>query len=205
MSEQRRENVTVLLTAGRLPLDIMGASCRLAEKHNLQIYFSNMQNLRFNDVPEDIAKEIRDTLTPLGAKYKEPGNFPIPRVCEGRDRCNLGIIDTEALSNKILHRFAGRGKVKGKFKITLAACTVCCSNPKTADIGVIATRAGYDVYAGGKGGQFPKIARRIKKNVDEDEVINVIEALVDFHDSKTIKKQRIYKLLADQEFPYPEI
>ena len=205
MSELKKENVTVLLTAGRLPLEIMGAAYKLAEKHFLQVYFSNMQNLRFNDVPENIVEEIKDTLTPLGARYKAPGKFPVPRVCEGKDRCNLGIIDTEDLSNKILDKFGGREKTKGKFKITLAGCTVCCSNPKTVDIGIVATRAGYEVYAGGKGGQLPKIGKRIQKNVSEDTVLNVIEVLVDFHDRKTKKKQRIYKLLADPEFPYDEI
>lgn len=205
MSEQKKENVTVLLTAGRLPIEIMGAAYQLAKKYSLQVYFSNMQNLRFNDVPEDVVQEIKDTLTPLGATYKAAGKFPTPRVCEGKDRCNLGIVETDVLSRKILDKFSDRAKTKGKLKITIAACPVCCSNPKTADIGIIATRKGFDVYTGGKGGNFPKIAQRIQKDTDEDNVLDVMATLVDFHDRKTVKKQRMYKLLADPEFPYEEI
>lgn len=205
MGELKKENVTVLLTAGRVPLEIMGAAYKLAEKHSLQVYFSNMQNLRFNDVPENIVEEIKDTLTPLGARYKAPGKFPVPRVCEGKNHCNLAIIDTEDLSNKILDKFGDREKTKGKFKISLAGCAVCCSNPKIVDIGIVATETGYEVYAGGKGGQLPKIGKRIQKNVSEETVLDVIEVLVDFHDRKTKKKQRIYQLLDNPDFPYDEV
>ena len=63
--------------------------------------------------------------------------------------CNLGIIDTELFSKTILDRFASRQHTKAKFKIDVAACTMCCSGVKTSDIGIMNTREGYEVFAAG--------------------------------------------------------
>lgn len=205
MSQHKSVNITVLLVAGRLPLDIMAEANRLAEEHGFSIYFSTAQNLRLIDVPEMAADDVKSALAALGADFKGPGKFPIPRVCIGEGHCKLGVMDPEELSRTILRRFAGREKTKAKFKIAISACTMCCSAARTTDIGIMATRDGYDLYAGGKGGPYPKVGRRIAARVGEDELIAAIEELVEFHDLKTAKKQRIYKLLADPEFPFPEV
>lgn len=205
MSEEKKISVTVLLPAGRLPLDIMAAGHELAVKYDLAIYCSLAQNLRLMNVPESVVPEVKAALAPLGADFKGPGKFPLPRVCVGRPHCNLGLVDIEALNRTILARFKDRPKTKPKFKIALAACPLSCSGVMSTDIGVHATRKGYEVYVGGKGGPNPKKGRRIKRGADEAEVVDIIETLVEFHDRKTSKKQRMWKLLADPEFPFAEV
>lgn len=205
MNREKKISITVLVPAGRLPLEIMAAAHRLAEKYSLEVYLSTLQNLRLASVPESVAEEIKSVLAPLGAEFKGPGKFPLPRVCVGKNHCNLGIIETEALSQKILKKFADRAKTKAKFKIAIAGCTMCCSGVKTTDIGIMATRNGYELFTGGKGGPFPKIGRRIEKKASEERVLEIISILVEFHDKKTEKKQRIYKLLADPDFPFAEV
>ena len=205
MNEERKTSVTVLLQAGRLPLDLMAAAQVLAKKHDLGVYLSTLQNLRLTGVTEKAVDEVKSTLAALGADFKEPGKFPIPRVCVGMGHCNLGIINTEEFSKKILDRFSSRKHTKGKFKIAVAACTMCCSGVKTSDIGIMATRNGYEIFVGGKGGPYPKIGRRIARKAEASEVIEILATLVDFHDLKTENKQRFHKLLDDQDFPFPEV
>jgi dissimilatory sulfite reductase (desulfoviridin) alpha/beta subunit len=205
MEDPKKISITVLLPAGRLPLDIMAAAHQLASEYSFGIYLSTAQNLRLISVPENAAEVVKSKLAALGADFKGPGKFPIPRVCIGKDHCNLGIIDTEELSRAILDAFSGREKTKAKFKIAVSGCTMCCSGVKTTDIGIMATRDGYEVFAGGKGGPFPKVARRIEKNADTQRVLDIISELVEFHDKKTEKKQRMYKLLNDPEFPFAEV
>ena len=161
--------------------------------------------MRLVDVPENVAEDVKKELAKLGAEFKGPGKFPVPRVCVGKGHCNLGLIDTESLSRKILDKFAGREKTKAKFKIAIAGCTLCCSGVKNSDIGIMATREGFEVFAGGKGGPFPKIGVRIERMADEQRVLEVVAELVTFHDQKTETKQRIHKLLGDPEFPFKEI
>ena len=197
-------NLTILLPAGRLPLTIMSKVSELAEKYPFSIYLSTQQNLRLTNVLKEHEAVIREKLLELGAEFKGPGKFPIPRICVGSPHCNLGVIDTEAFSLKILDHFSGRKHTKAKLKIAVSGCTLSCAGTKTSDIGLLSTRNGFEIYVGGKGGSMPKVGRRIKQGVDESEALTIIEELVNFHERKTGKKQRMYKLLSDPEFPYQE-
>jgi sulfite reductase beta subunit-like hemoprotein len=194
-----------LLPAGRLPLDVMHKAHDLAARYGLEIYLSTLQNLRFLNVPQSAVAEIKNSLAVLGADFKVPGKFPVPRICVGKPHCNLGLIDTKELSEKILARFAKREKTKAKLKIAISGCILSCSGTRTSDIGIVAGRNGYDIFAGGKGGPAPKVGKRIKKDVSEEEVLATIETLINFHDSKTGTKQRMIKLLDEPDFPFTEV
>ncbi len=41
MSKEKKASVTVLLPAGRLPVEVMGKAHSLAEKNGLKVYLSN--------------------------------------------------------------------------------------------------------------------------------------------------------------------
>lgn len=197
-------NITILLPAGQLPLEIMQKAHDLAEIHHLGIYLSTLQNLRLTNVPEEKLEAIKSELAELGADFKAPGKFPLPRVCVGKPHCNLGIIDTVELSEKIMERFKNKKTAKPKFKIAVAGCTLCCPGAMLTDISIIATRSGFDVIAGGKAGPAPKTGKRILKGVSETQALDAVEKLVQFHDTHTNKKQRIYKLLDHPDFPWPK-
>lgn len=199
------EQITILLPAGRLPLAILVEVSALAARHGFTIYLTTLQNLRLLDVPRSAAMEIRERLAALGAEFKAAGRFPVPRICIGSPYCSLGRIDTKALSDTIQERFSGRAKTKAKLKIAISGCILSCSGTRTSDIGVVAARHGYDVYAGGKGGAAPKIGRRILKEGTEEEVLAAIETLIDFHDRRTTSKQRMAKLIDDPGFPFTEV
>ncbi len=196
--------LTILLPAGRLPLEIMAKVNELAHNYRFELYLSTMQNLRLMGIrPEDL-EAIKADLAAVGAQFKGPGKFPIPRVCIGRRDCTMGVGDPEALSRLILQKFAGRPQTKAKFKIAISGCTLACSGVLTTDIGLMATRQGYDIYVGGKGGPHPRTGRRIVRGADEARVLAVIEELVEFHHAHTEKKQRMAKLVDHPDFPYKE-
>ena len=202
MSE--KTNLTVMLTAGRLPLKILDKVQELMHEYNLEFYFSTSQNLRLLNIDQNDVETVKAELLAAGAELRKKGRFPIPRICVGKPHCKLGLCDTKAISEKILAHFQGR-EVKAKLKIAVSACPANCANAVATDIGIFATRGGLHIYAGGKGGPRPKAGRRIARNVDEEAIIPIIEKLVDFHTAKTNKKQRMAKLLADPEFPFPEV
>ena len=208
MSKEKNEfkkSITVLIPAGMVPIELLSKVEELARKYNLGIYLSTAQNLRLLNVRDEDEQEIKDSLLKLGVTLKGPGKFPVPRICIGSSYCKLGMVDTAELSKKILEKFNNRTDVKPKFKIAISACPASCSNALLTDIGVRAVKSGFEVYAGGKGGPHPKVGRRIAVGVDENKVLAIIEALVDFHDRKTGKKQRFAKLIDDPEFPFAEV
>lgn len=198
------KSVTVLISEGIVPAEILNKVNELAARYQLKVYLSTMQNIRILDIREEEEEEIKNALLAVGAKFKAPGQFPLPRVCVGKSYCKLGLVDTFSLSEKIVNQFKGRTKVKPKLKIAVSGCPASCSNSLVADIGVKATRSGFDIYAGGKGGAAPQKGQRVARSVDENQVIEIITQLVDFHDQKTGKKQRMSKLLNEPDFPFKE-
>lgn len=200
-----KKSLTILIPEGVVTGPVLATVADLVRRYGLGLYLSTMQNLRLLDVRDEDEAAIRDALAAAGAELKGPGKFPLPKICVGGGYCNLGLIDSMALSRKIVAAFKGRGPFKPKFKIAISACPASCSDAGLSDIGIKATRAGLDVYAGGKGGPFPKGGRRIAKGVDEETALAIIERLVAFHAEKTEKKQRFFKLLEEPDFPYPEV
>ncbi|EKD40936.1 MAG: nitrite and sulphite reductase 4Fe-4S region, partial [uncultured bacterium] len=58
--------LTILLPAGRLPLPLMAKVHALAEKYQLEIYLSTLQNLRLMGIREEDLPVIRGELAALG-------------------------------------------------------------------------------------------------------------------------------------------
>ncbi|CAN2040967.1 Nitrite reductase [Candidatus Magnetomoraceae bacterium gMMP-15] len=198
-------SVTALLPDSQVPIPILSKINELAEKYNLRVYLSTLQNIRLLDVKEENLEDIKSQLIAVGANLKAPGKFLPPKVCIGSTYCRVGKVDTLSLAEKISDLFKDRTNMKPKLKVAVSGCIFCCSNALLEDIGIVATKKGFDIYAGGKGGTKPMAGRRIMTNVDEDKVLETVETLVDFHDKKTPKKQRLRKLLDDPEFPFPEV
>lgn len=203
--KKMKKSLTVLIPEGLVPAAILSAVAGLVEKYGLQIYLSTAQNLRLLDVQDEDEADVRAALLKAGAVFKGPGKFPLAKVCVGEGYCNLAIVDTFALSRKIRATFGARTNVKPKCKIAISGCPASCANSLGVDIGIKATRNGYEVFVGGKGGGFPRVGRRIAKGIDESQVLEMIGKLVDFHDQNTTKKSRMSKLIDAPGFPYPQV
>lgn len=196
--------LTIILSGGSLPLKVLGKVGELGNKYGFDLYLSTAQNLRIYNINESDVEALKADLLPLGVNFKRPGLFPSPRICIGNRSCNLGQIDTMALSDKIMARFGEMPEVKPKFKIAIAGCPAACSNAMLTDIGIVATRNGFDIYLGGKGGPQPKTGKRVVRSASEEEVLKIVGEVVDFHNRNTAKKQRFWKHLENPEFPYRE-
>jgi len=197
-----KKTLTIMLPGGALPKALLPKLNELAARFEFDIYLSTAQNLRLYGIPAAELDALKAELTPLKVRFKEPGRFPLPRVCIGRRSCNLGIIDTMALSELILARYGEMVGVKPKVKIAIAGCPASCANAMLTDIGLVATRQGLDLYVGGKGGPQPRVGRRVLRQASDEEALVAIGQIIAFHNSRTAKKQRLVKLIDDPEFPF---
>lgn len=202
-SIEKNKHITILLSGGLIAPEKMAAVNTIADKYNLTLYLTTAQNLRLLGATEENLETIKKKLDELGLSLKGPGKFPLPRVCVGMPYCNLGLADTFSLADKLADRFGDRTEVKPKYKIAISGCPASCGGSKLVDIGIVATLNGFELYVGGKGGPLPKIGIRAAKGLSEDEVIDAIGSLADFHAENTPNKQRMFKLIHDQDFPFP--
>lgn len=196
-----KKTLTILLPGGALPQGLLARIDELAGRFEFELYLSTAQNLRLYGIAADDLEPLKVELAVLKVRFKEPGRFPLPRICIGKRSCNLGIIDTMALSDLLLARY-GETSVKPKLKIAIAGCPASCSNPMLADLGLVATRQGLDLYVGGKGGPQPRTGRRVLRQANDEEALAAIGRIVEFHNLRTAKKQRLVKLIDDPEFPF---
>jgi len=201
-SKEHSKHVTVLLAGGLVTPELIAAINGVAAKYNLTLYLTTVQNLRLLGATEENLDAIKKELLGLGLKLKGPGKFPMAKVCVGMPYCNLGVADTFSLAEKITDRFGDRIEVKPKYKIAVSGCPACCGGSMLADIGVVATRKGFELYVGGKGGPLPKVGKRVARELSEDEVVEAIGRLADFHAANTPTKLRMFKLLDKEGFPF---
>lgn len=202
MSSTENVHITVILPAGRLPLDIMAKAQELAAEHNLEVFITTAQNIRLLSVPSEIAEAVKAPLAELGARFKVKGTFPKPRICMGAPYCKAAPKNTKELSDAILEKFASREITKPKFKIAIAGCKIGCSNPRITDIGIIGTKDGYDLYLGGKGGPKPVIGACVQKDLSQEELLEALATVVEYHHENTDKKARIATLMENDDFPF---
>lgn len=198
------KSLTVVLSGGVLPLALLQAVNEIAAGfQRVGVYLTTIQNLRLTGIAEADVAEVRRRLIAAGADLKGPGRYPKPKVCAGIGSCNLGLVDTKALCDRIWGLFKDRTGFKPKLKVAIAACPASCSNATLADIGAVATRQGFDLYVGGKGGSRPQVGRRVLRGIDEDALVEAIVRLVAYHQEKTGQKQRMRKLIDEADFPFP--
>lgn len=202
-STENNKHVTIVLNGGLIDPKTMAAVNEVAARHNLTLYCTTAQNLRLLGANEGNLDGIKKELAGLGLKLKKPGLFPVAKVCVGVPYCNLGVGDTFALAEMIEARYGERTEVKGKYKIAISGCPACCGGSKLADIGIVATRKGFELYVGGKGGPLPKTGTRVATGLSAEEVVEAVGKLADFHAANTPKKLRMFKLMDMEGFPYP--
>ncbi len=196
-------HLTVLLTGGLLAPALLQAVNEVAQKYRLTAYLTTLQNLRLLGLNDDNIDEVKKELLDRGVPVKVPGLFPSPKVCVGMPYCNLAQADTFELAEAMAARYGKRAGLKPKLKIALSGCPANCGGALLADIGIVATRSGLDLYAGGKGGPLPRVGRRLAQGLSAEEILVAVGRLVDYHQEKTGKKQRLFKLLDEPDFPFP--
>ncbi|MEW6429776.1 MAG: nitrite reductase [Thermodesulfobacteriota bacterium] len=197
-------SLTVVLSGGVLPLPLLKEVEEITTAFKgVGVYLTTIQNLRLTGIAEADLAEVRARLAKAGADLKGPGRYPKPKVCTGAVSCNLGLVDTLALCDRIWSLFKDRTGFKPKLKVAIAACPASCSNATLADIGAVATRQGFDLYVGGKGGTRPQVGRRVLRGIDEDALVAAIVRLIEYHQEKTGQKQRMRKLIDEADFPFP--
>ncbi|MBF0594335.1 MAG: NAD(P)/FAD-dependent oxidoreductase [Candidatus Omnitrophica bacterium] len=116
------------------------------------------------------------------------------KVCAGGYTCDNNLQDSFSLALKLDKKFAGVD-VPFKLIISVSGCGRCCSEPQVKDIGLVASRKGYAVYAGGAAGGKPRIAVKIADNVSDDRAVEIIEKIVQFYQKKGKPMERLGALI----------
>lgn len=142
--------------------------------------------------PEDVPKAWED----LGM---DPGHavglcVRSVKVCPGNTFCKRGLQETLQLGMDIDKRYHGMA-LPSKFKIAVAGCPNKCTDAATVDLGLMGTSKGYHLYVGGNGGVKPRLADVLLENLQREQLLPAVDAVVAYYKDKAKPQERLGRLI----------
>lgn len=182
------------IPAGVATPEILRKIADVAEKYKAQaIKVTSAQRIAIVGIlPEDVPKAWED----LGM---EPGHaiglcVRSVKVCPGNAFCKRGLQETLALGMEIDKRYHGM-ELPAKFKMAVAGCPNKCTDAASVDLGLMGTSKGYHLYVGGNGGVKPRPADILLENLQKDQIIPVIDAVISYYKENAKPQERLGRLI----------
>jgi ferredoxin-nitrite reductase len=173
---------------GRVSADQMDELARLAEEYGAgELRLTVDQNILIPHVTD--ARLNRLLAEPLLRELR-PNPPPIWRnlvCCTGNDYCHFSLIDTKGQALALAHDLEERGvEVAPGTRIHVSGCVHACGKHHVADIGVQGSNIRLDgevresahLFAGGRLGDYGRLAELVREDVLLDDLSDEVEALL---------------------------
>ena len=149
----------------------------------------DLLGVRKEDLPA-VWSDLNDAGMVSGAAYAK--GLRTVKTCVGTDWCRFGTQDSTGLGVRI-ERFMWGSWTPAKVKMGVSGCPRNCAEATCKDVGVICIESGYDIHFAGAAGLDVKQTELLGHVDTEDEVIEVIAALVQLYREQGRYLERIYK------------
>jgi len=116
------------------------------------------------------------------------------QACPGTQWCHFGVQDSIGLGLELEQRLAGR-PTPAKLKIGVSGCNFCCAESYLRDVGLIATKKGWDLTLGGNSGGRPRIGDVAAKHLPREVAISMVEKFVTLYAEQGQQQKRSSKFV----------
>jgi NAD(P)H-nitrite reductase large subunit len=116
------------------------------------------------------------------------------RICSGGYICDNNQQDSLALGLELDRLFCGR-KLPFKLIISVSGCARSCSEPLVKDIGIRASRSGFNMYVGGAAGANPRIAVELATRKSHREIIGLTTRVIELYEKQAKMAERLGKFI----------
>ena len=213
--------VRIKVPAGGLTPGQMGAVADLSERygdgtpHVTDRQGIQIHGVRIEDTPSVLGLLSRVSLTARGSGGNTIRNIT---ACADAGVCEREAFDVAPYAVALTERYMAdprSGVLPRKFKVAFSGCSESCALSTVNDLGFIAkvreaggrTEYGFSVYAGGGMGAQSRVAIRIEDFIHQDEVADVMEAVLRLFDRLGDRDNRnrarlrfVAERLGDEEF-----
>lgn len=154
------------------------------------LYFTREQNIRFKNLDEREAVDLKQALIEAGFQLKGAGRIDDTLACPGTAFCPVGVtpsLDTASELNHRLRALIETGELPAEaesLRINISGCPNSCAQHQVADIGLSGTRVsplgpsfsglGYQVFLGGSLAGTGKLALLAHYGVPSELLFEVI-------------------------------
>ncbi len=112
------------------------------------------------------------------------------KVCPGTTFCKRGIRDSLGIGMKLDELYHGF-ELPGKMKMGVSGCPNQCAETCIKDIALVGFGKGWKLLVGGNGGALPRLAVELAKDLDDEQALAYIDALVKFYQKTARPHQRM--------------
>ncbi len=116
------------------------------------------------------------------------------KACPGTTFCRLGQQDSLSLGMQLDEKYHGM-ELPGKLKMGVSGCPNQCAETSIKDIGLVGSKKGWTLMAGGNGARKPRLADTLTEELDTEQALEKIEAIVAFYRDNAKKHERIGAML----------
>lgn len=116
------------------------------------------------------------------------------KTCVGSEWCRFGTQDSTGLGVR-LEKFMWSCWTPAKVKMAVSGCPRNCAEATCKDVGVVCVDSGYEIHIGGGSGLTVKQTELLCKVATEDEVIEMVAAVVQLYRRQGHYLERMYKWL----------
>ena len=116
------------------------------------------------------------------------------KACPGTTFCRLGLQDSLGMGLQLDEKYHGL-ELPGKMKMGVSGCPNQCAETCIKDIGLVGSKKGWTLTAGGNGARKPRLADTIAEELDNDQALQMVEAIVAFYRDNAKKKERVGAML----------
>lgn len=192
--DKKTYSIAPHIPAGVATPEILRKIADVSEKYHAQaIKITTAQRIAIVGLlPEDVSKAWQD----LGM---DPGHaiglcVRSVKVCPGETFCKRGLQETLELGMEIDKRYHGM-QLPSKFKIGVAGCPNKCTDSASVDLGLMGTSKGYHLYVGGNGGVKPRKGDILLENLQREQVIPAVDAVITFYKDNAKTQERLGRLI----------
>ena len=120
------------------------------------------------------------------------------KSCVGSTWCRYGVQDAVGWAVAIEERYKGI-RMPHKFKMAVSGCTRECAEAQSKDLGIIATKSGWNVYVCGNGGMKPRHADLIAEDLSDEMCQKICDRFIIFYCRTGDRLQRTARWLEQLE------
>jgi dissimilatory sulfite reductase (desulfoviridin) alpha/beta subunit len=178
-----RFSVRVGVTGGHLDATHLETIAALARQLGTGcVHLTTRQGVEISHVPYENLEPLRCALAEAGLKLAPAGRcVRSTTACPGGS-CPRGIIDSQAVAQRLHARVGMRDGLPHKFKIAVSGCPNGCTKPLENDLGIMGRGKRFAIFVGGKMGKQPRPADPLSLEIsEEDHLFRVVESAIDWY------------------------
>ncbi|HDR74226.1 MAG TPA: NAD(P)/FAD-dependent oxidoreductase [Methanoculleus sp.] len=116
------------------------------------------------------------------------------QACPGTAVCKYGKQDSMGLGLELEGMYQDMN-LPAKLKMGVSGCPRCCGESYVRDIGVWGSGKGWTVIFGGNSGGRPRIGDVVAKDLDKEQVLDLVRRLLEYYRSKGKQGERTARFM----------